>query len=164
MAGSLAEIDRASYPGLNFQSVQLWRQWLKLYQGDFASYDYNVRVGQGITPPANLSDEDKARWIALTQKRIDVVAHRWDSDWIIEIMERPGLATVGQIIGYNVLARKYLALKPTVRLALICARLGRDMGEIFAEHNVIVFWFPVGKTPRLPANYMPTGFVAPPSA
>ena len=155
MATNLSELNRAGYPGLNAQSVELWRTWLKYYESDFASFDYNVRVGQGIQAPAYLSDQEKALWKALTQKRIDVVAHRYDSDWIIEIMERPGLATVGQLIGYHSLGRKYLELKPTVRLALICARLGHDMAEIFAELGVLVFYFPVGKTPSFPPTFQP---------
>lgn len=154
MAGC-PEISRPSYEGLNAQSIALWRTWLKYYCTDFASFDYNVRVGQGIQPPAYLTDQEKALWKALTQKRIDVVAHRYDSDWIIEIMERPGLATVGQLIGYNSLARKYLTLKPTVRLALICARLGYDMAQIFRELNVLVFFFPVGKEPSFPPTFKP---------
>ena len=50
-AQPVAEVDRSFFPGLNTQSVTLWRQWLKFYEGDFSSYDYNVRVGQGIQPP-----------------------------------------------------------------------------------------------------------------
>lgn len=155
MTPLLGELARPNYPGLNAQSVDLWRKWLTFYEADFASFDYNVRVGQGIQPPAYLTDQEKALWKALTQKRIDVVAHRYDSDWIIEIMERPGLATVGQLIGYHSLGRTYLELKPTVRLALICARLGHDMAQIFREINVIVFFFPVGKSPSFPPQFQP---------
>lgn len=155
MAGSLAEVNKPNFAGLNAQSIALWRIWLKYYEADFSSFDYNVRVGQGIQPPAYLTDQEKALWKALTQKRIDVVAHRYDSDWIIEIMERPGLATVGQIIGYNSLGRKYLTLKPTVRLALICARLGHDMAGIFKELGVLVFFFAPGKPPSFPPEFEP---------
>lgn len=152
----IREIDRATYPGLNSSSVDLWRQWLKYYEGDFSSYDYNVRVGQGIQPPAYLTEQEKALWKSLTQKRIDVVAHRWDSDWIVEIVERPGLASIGQLIGYFHLAQEYLELKSTVRLALICARLGYDMAKIFKAQNVLVFFFPPGKPPSFPPTYQPS--------
>lgn len=155
MAINGSELNRASYPGLNAQSVELWRTWLKYYESDFAGFDYNVRVGQGIQAPAYLTEQEKAMWKALTQKRIDVVAHRYDSDWVIEIMERPGLATVGQLIGYKSLGRKYLELKETVRLALICGRLGHDMAEIFAELGVLVFYFPTGKPPSFPPTFKP---------
>ena len=50
-----SELDRASYPGLNPQATDLWRVWLKYYETSFDSYEYNVRVGQGITPLASLT-------------------------------------------------------------------------------------------------------------
>ena len=67
-----------------------------------------MRVGQGILAPAYLSQAEKDLWKKLTQKRIDVVAERPGQTWIIEIMERPGLAAVGQLIGYQHLYAKYV--------------------------------------------------------
>lgn len=154
----IAEIDKPYYEGLNVSSVELWRAWLRLYQDQFTNYRYNVRVGQGIVAPAYLSDVEKAQWKALTQKRIDVVADHIDEHWIIEIVERPGLASVGQLIGYLHLAEQYLDLPGTKRLALICARMGYDMGLIFKKQNVLEFIFPPGKQPRVPPTFLPTGW------
>src|SRR5579885_2410272 len=89
-----SELLRSSYPGLNPQSTDLWRQWLKYYETSFDSFQYNVRVGQGITPPAYLSDQEKELWKKLTQKRVDVIAHRANQTWIIEIQERADLRTL----------------------------------------------------------------------
>lgn len=152
----IAEIDRASFPGLNNSSVELWRKFLRYYQNDFASFDYNVRVGQGILPPAYLTDAEKVQWKMLTQKRIDVLAERFQETWIIEIIERPGLASVGQLVGYQHLTIEYLRPQPTIRLALICARLGHDMGLIFRKQGILVFYFPDGKRPSFPPQFMPT--------
>ena len=150
------EIDRPSYPGLNSSSVDLWRKFLKYYQGDFASFDYNVRVGQGILPPAYLTDAEKLQWKMLTQKRIDVLAERFRETWVIEIIERPGLASVGQLVGYGHLTLEYLRPQPTLRLAFICARLGHDMSLIFRKQGILVFYFPSGKPPSFPPTFMPT--------
>jgi hypothetical protein len=151
------ELQRSYYPGLISSSEDLWRKWLKYYEGDFSSYAYNVRVGQGITAPAYLTPEEAAQWKMLTQKRIDVVAERFDETWIIEIAERPGLAAVGQLVGYEHLGRKYLNTKQTVRTALVCARLGYDMAAIFKAQNVLVFLFPPAGAPSFPPAFLPTG-------
>lgn len=151
------ELNRTSYPGLNASSVALWRDWLKWYGNDFASFDYNVRVGQGIVAPGNLTPDEAALWKSLTQKRIDVVANRMGESWIIEIVERPGLASIGQLIGYMHLAAEYLEMQPVVRLALICARLGHDMALIFRRQNVMVFYFPPGAAPHFPPGFLPSG-------
>lgn len=154
----IAEIDRASYPGLITSSVDLWRKWLKYYGDMFTNYQYNVRVGQGIQAPAYLTPEEAAQWKMLTQKRIDVVAERFDETWIFEVAERPGLAAVGQLIGYEHLGRQYLDVKTTVRTALICARLGHDMAAIFKSQLVFVFLFPPAGTPSFPPTFLPTGY------
>lgn len=154
-----AELQRGYYPGLNESSVELWRDWLGYYEDMFENYQYNVRVGQGIQAPAYLSDAERAQWKMLTQKRIDVVCERFRETWIIEIVERPGLASIGQLIGYMHLAQQYLELKETTRLALICARLGHDMAAIFKAQSVLVFLFPPGKPPSFPPSLLPTGYV-----
>lgn len=158
---AIAEIDLPNYEGLNQSSVALWRTFLKWYADAFASFAYNVRVGQGIQPPAYLTDAEKTQWKMLTQKRIDVVAERLDETWIIEIVERPGLASIGQLIGYQHLAQEYLRVRARTRLALICARLGHDMASIFSKQGVLVFYFPAGKPPSFPPTFLPTGYTPP---
>lgn len=155
MSGS--EISRPYYPGLNTVSVDLWRKFLKYYEDAFESYNYNVHVGQGIQAPAYLTPDEAALWKQLTQKRIDVTAERFGETWIFEIVERPGLAAVGQLIGYEHLGRQYLNTKEVVRTALICARLGHDMASIFRAQNILVFLFPPAGNPSFPPTFMPTG-------
>jgi len=150
-----SQLDTTNYPGLNAQSIALWQQWLKLYEPRFTSYEYNVRVGQGILAPAYLTQAEKDLWKKLTQKRIDVVAERPGQTWIIEIMERPGLAAVGQLIGYQHLYAKYVKTPEKFVAALICARLGYDMRLIFDKQNVVIFQFKVGKGPVLPSAFLP---------
>lgn len=154
----VSELERGSYPGLNTSSVDLWRKWLKYYQDAFFNFQYNVHVGQGIQAPAYLTPDEAALWKQLTQKRIDVTAERMGETWIIEIVERPGLAAVGQLIGYEHLGRAYLNVKETVRTALICARLGHDMAAIFKAQDVLVFLFPPAGAPSFPPTFLPTGY------
>lgn len=154
-----SEFERSTYPGLNTSSVDLWRKFLHYYEDMFTNYQYNVRVGQGIQAPAYLTFAEAVQWKMLTQKRIDVVAERFMETWIIEIVERPGLAAVGQLIGYVHLGKQYLQTKETVRTALICARLGHDMASIFKAQNVLVFLFPPAGAPSFPPSFMPTGIL-----
>jgi hypothetical protein len=153
---SLLEVDKAYYPGLNPQATGLWRTWLKYYETSFESYDYNVRVGQGIAPLASLSDEEKALWKALTQKRVDVVAHRANQTWILEIQERADLRTLGQLVGYRHLVPAYLPTREVLMMGMICARLGHDMALALRANGVLVFFFPVGNPPSFPPTFPPT--------
>lgn len=157
-----SEIDRHSYPGLITSAADLWRKWLGFYEHDFSKFDYNVHVGQGIAAPGYLTPDEAALWKQLTQKKIDVVAERYQESWIFEIAERPGLREVGQIIGYGHLAAAYLKLNGTVSFGVICARLGHDMAMIFKNEGILVFFFPPAGAPSFPPTFMPTA--APPAA
>lgn len=150
-----SELDRPGYPGLNPQSTDLWRTWLKYYETSFESFDYNVRVGQGIAPLASLSDEEKALWKQLTQKRVDVIAHRANQTWILEIQERADLRTLGQLVGYKHLVPEYTAVREVLMLGLICARLGHDMALTLKGNGILVFFFPVGKPASFPPSFPP---------
>jgi len=153
---STSELDRSSYPGLNPQATDLWRSWLKYYETSFESYQYNVRVGQGIAPLGSLTDEEKVLWKSLTQKRVDVIAERVNQTWILEIQERADLRTLGQLMGYKHLVPAYTDAREVLMLGMICARLGHDMALALRSNGILVFYFPAGKAPSFPPTFPPT--------
>lgn len=151
----MTEAEQANYPGLNTTAAELWRDFLRVYETAFTRFDYNVRIGQGLQPPLGASAEDAALWKKLTQKRIDVVAYRRDQTWIIEIDERPGARTFGQLILYYHMADRYVELSGTKINALVCRYLGFDMFAAFKTQNTMIFKFQPGKQPSLPAAFPP---------
>ena len=158
---SSSELDRPSYPGLNASSIVLWKSFLNYYETSFDSYEYNVHVGQGITPPAYFSEDEKAQWIRLTQKRVDVVAQRANQTWVFEVQERADLRTLGQLMGYKHLVNAYTVTREVMMLGMICARLGHDMAITLRENGVLVFFFPPRKPPSFPPTFPPTYAVKP---
>jgi hypothetical protein len=156
-----SELDRASYPGLNVTATALWRTFLKYYETSFESFAYNVRVGQGITPPAYFSEDEKKQWISLTQKRVDVVAERNNQSWILEIQERTDLRSLGQLMGYKHLVPAYTQVREVLMLGMITARLGHDMALSLRQNGILVFFFPPGKAPSFPPTFPPSYAVSP---
>lgn len=137
---------RPFYPGLLPESAALWRRWLAEHELEFSAWEYNVRVGQGIRPPAAALTDDpilderlRNHFRALTQKRIDVVAHKPGEVWILEIAPRPGARELGQILLYEELLTGARPDLPAVMLGLICERLGADM-EITLRRQGIEIW------------------------
>ena len=151
----LREVDYPNYPGLNPQAADLWRTWLRLYEPAFENFQYNVRVGQGLDPGPGATDALREMWRQVTTKRVDVVAHRLNESWIIEIEPRPGLRTLGQLTGYAHLGPKYISLRPVLVLAVISTYIGFDMFGAFRSIGALVFAFPPGKAPNLPPNFQP---------
>lgn len=156
-----SEAERYKYPGLNSQSTALWRKFLKYYQTSFESFEYNVRVGQGIRAPAYFTEAEKEQWKALTQKRVDVVAERSNQTWIFEIQERADLRTLGQLLGYRHLVAAYHGTREKIMLGMICARLGYDMGIALRQNGVLIFYIPPTKNPFFPPTFMPPYKVPP---
>lgn len=152
---STSELNARSYAGMNVSSTLLWRQFLRYYETSFESYQYNVRVGQGITAPAYLSDAEKEQWKALTQKRVDVVAERANQTWVLEIQERADLRSLGQLLGYKHLVQAYLPTREVIMLGMICSRLGHDMALALRQNGVLVFFFPPGQPASFPPAFPP---------
>lgn len=150
------ESKMASYPGLNEVATALWRKWLELYEDRFDSFEYNVRVGQGLDPGPSATPEMREMWRMVTTKRIDVVAERENQTWVIEIEERPGLRTFGQVLGYLDLLPKYRAVRAILIGGLVSARLGFDMKGLFRSNEVLYFVFQPGSLPNLPPTFQPS--------
>src|ERR1700758_799986 len=109
---------KTRFDGLNDQAAELWVRWLKLYEDQFASFNYNVRVGRGLDPGPSATPAMREQWRAVTTKRIDVVGERAGQTWVIEIEPRPGLRTLGQIQGYLHLLPQYYPAQPVLIGAL----------------------------------------------
>jgi len=149
------ESERYYYEGLNAQSTALWRRFLELYQDRFESFEYNVRVGQGIHAPSGIPEEWARIWQMLTQKRIDCVAERENQTWVIEIEERPGARTFGQVGLYMHLLPKYRPVRAVLIGAVVSARMGFDMGGAFRAQEILYFVFPPSGYPSLPPQFLP---------
>jgi len=173
----ILESRKPSYPNMLEASAALWRRWLELYQDKFERWFYNVHVGAGVRPPADLSPAMQRDWWALTALRIDVVAERQDQTWCIEVAERPSAKVLGNLQLYAhllplyqgqnppklaVIQARYATdlllptdIRPIVIPALVCRFLGSDMAAVLQKAGVIPFVFPGAGSPKLPAQFMP---------
>lgn len=171
------ESQRRSYEGLNEASIALWRRWLELYEDRFERFFYNVRVGAGVRPPADISPEMKRDWWALTALRIDAVAERENQTWCIEIAERPSTKILGSLQLYTHVLPLYQGQAPPRRdviearnaqdfllptdireiviPALVCRFLGSDMAATVEKAGIWAFVFPGAGAPKLPAQFLP---------
>lgn len=152
---NMTEAERGNYEGLNADATRLWIRWLKLYQTEFESFNYNVRIGKGLDPGPSVSDATRAQWRALTSKRVDCVAERPGQTWMIEVDPRVTARTVGQVVVYSHLLPQFWPVRTNLILAIICERLGYDMGLVLRKSNVMWFKFSPGGVPSLPAMFQP---------
>ena len=134
----MALAERSQFPHLSPAENTLFRRWLILHENEFERFDFDVRVGEGAREPVPTLDKIAQGFVTLTQKRIDVVAHRPGEIWIIEVRPRADQTALGNLMGYRTLYQRQFSPAETVKLMVITDRIGDDDRMIFMTAGVPV--------------------------
>jgi len=121
------------YTHLLGADVPIWERFLEKFADDFTSFEYDVHVGNGITAPEDWPEEYRRMTKILSQKRIDVVAHKETELWIIEIKKEAGLGALGQVLGYILLHQQDFVTTKKLVGTIVTNFLQPDM-EFLLEH------------------------------
>ena len=121
------ESDRHKYPAMAPREVIVFRAWLALHQGEYDSFSYNVRVGNGIDPGPEYPAIYRQQYIENTQKRIDAVAWKGEQPTIIEVKDRATGSSMSQILTYKTLWPISFPGTLAPRLLLVTNRVSADM-------------------------------------
>lgn len=128
----------AKYPHLMPKDVEVWEKFLDSHPKYFNEVEYDVHVGQGVTTPPEAPKEYAYDYKHLTKKRIDVVGHKGEIIFIVEIKPSAGLSAVGQAFGLSQLFR---AENPNVARILPCIitdRIDKDIAQICERMRIVL--------------------------
>lgn len=89
------------YPHLMVGDIRIWEQYLEVGDPEYDSYDYDVHVGEGVKPSESWDTKVKAMALALSEKRIDVLAWKGNEPTIIEVKPQAALSAIGQVLSYG---------------------------------------------------------------
>lgn len=126
MAGRLPYGKRRKYPHMLGEDVPVWERFIEKFPERFDSVDYDWRVGQGAEVPEGLGEEYERMARMLSQKRIDVVGWVNEMPTIIEVKDRVGLSTLGQIEGYRILFERDFPGLRRPGVLVVCGRISGD--------------------------------------
>lgn len=115
----------------------IWMRYLMTGGNVFAPFEYDVRVGEGITVPVTDSRMTHNLAYALTTKRIDVVCNLQNRIRIIEVKKRAGLGAIGQLIGYRELYLQTFSDGLPVEMLLVTDELQPDLKPILYTSNIL---------------------------
>jgi hypothetical protein len=130
--------DRHKLPGLLPAEILVLRAWLLLHEGEYDSFDFNVRLGSGFDPGPKYEDNIRRQWIMNTQKRLDAVGYQGNQATIIEAKRRAGLSNIGQLVGYKVLWLRDHPDTPTPKLLLVTTSVQTDIFDVAQDSNIRV--------------------------
>lgn len=110
--------------------IPVWEQWLKTHKKEYDHFDYDVRVGESITPAPHVDANIASMAVSLAKKRIDAVGWQGDQPTIIEIKDFVGLTALGQMFSYPLLYQwEFPETKPP-EILLIATRYLPDTKKI----------------------------------
>lgn len=126
---------------LNAES-SLWSEFLRQYEKGWINYRYDVHVGDGVQPGPGYSVMTQGLAIALTQKRIDVVAERFGVVWIFEVKVQAALSALGQVMGYMDLYRYTYNYQGPMQGGIVSDNVLPDDMRVYDSAGLRVFLFP----------------------
>lgn len=130
------ESDRHKYPGMAPREVIIFRAWLALHQSEYDSFNYNVRVGNGIDPGPEYPAIYREQYIENTQKRIDALAWKGEQATIIEVKDRATGSSMSQILTYKTLWPITFPNMPAPKLLLVTNRVAADMPMVLDASGI----------------------------
>jgi hypothetical protein len=105
--------ERGDYPHMSKLDGALWERFLDEYAGTFLRFAYDVAVG-GFKPESETPNDPLAlMWRYSTALKIDALAERTDSLWVIEVKPHAGVSALGAALCYTtLLSLDPVAVKP----------------------------------------------------
>jgi len=130
------QVPSSSLTHLRPGEITLFRRFELLNPFPNAIYQFDFRLGYGIT-----LDPAWPAWLqrmatSLTQRRVDLLAMLPDSTWILEIKVRAGPAAVGQLVTYKALYERDYGSSPPVYLGIIADRNSYDMLPAYEIYRI----------------------------
>jgi hypothetical protein len=126
------------YPHLSPIDAAVWERFISLHPLRFDRVDYDVHVGEGITPAPQWEPQIMFMAMWLSQCRIDVIGWNGENPTIIELKGRAMTEAVGQLVSYQALYRVTYSLPRNIPLLLICEDIPTDILTVCSNHNIEV--------------------------
>lgn len=130
------ESDRAKFPAMQVDEILVWKGWLLLHQQDYASFDYNLRIGDGTDPGPAVSEPYRTMSIQLSQLRLDAVGWRGNQPTIFEVERRAKPRSVGQLLTYDAVWRNQRLSSSPPQLTLVCADYNVNILQAIREAHI----------------------------
>lgn len=127
------DIPRRLEPG----EKSIWRRLCELYPTRWWLVAFDVRVGQGETPPFLAPTAYREMIRLLSQGRIDVLVTNGDNLEMLELKSSAGFGSVGQLLCYKYLMGSTYPDLPVVRPILVSFKIKLDIVSCCSQFGII---------------------------
>jgi hypothetical protein len=133
---------RRWYPERPDRETPIIRDWLMARGAAFDRWSFSVRVGVGASADASHLPGVQRNTVFSSKKRIDILAWQGTQPYIIEVKERIGPGTLGQLQTYSHLWQEEHPDEPAPRLQAIGRSSDDDTIRVLNANGVDVFLYP----------------------
>lgn len=128
--------QRYWYPHLSPAEAAIWHRYISKYPDAFERVAYDVKVG--TVPEFVLNQDDPAirKQANLYQYKVDVVAEKGGTIFIIELKQGATMRAIGQVKGYGKLYLRDINSNAKVQHVIITDVLMPDMESLTAAEDV----------------------------
>jgi len=126
------------YPGMRQPESIIWDTWKAAVGIRFDDVQYNVAVGEGITPNPLHSAAVQAMAIKNSQRKVDVVYRVGTERTIVEVKERAQFGSIGQLLGYQHIWMQDHPGEPAPRMLLLTNRLSPGVQSAAVRYGITV--------------------------
>lgn len=127
------------YPHLAAADKALWNLFLGVHAKDFNSFDYDVKVGDGVTADEDVHPNLIKDYQDLTKKRIDAVGYQADGVTLFEVKPRAGTEALGQLLSYKHLYNETYPGVTVKALTVITAMMLPDEKKVYEAYGINVY-------------------------
>jgi hypothetical protein len=120
----------------------IWGKFLASHGKDYDRFDYDLRVGSGISPSGEVPELFQKDYKDLTKKRIDAVGYKNNLATIFEVKQRANFSAIGQLLGYGMLFREDYPTIMIRNLAIVCSFTTPDDYKVISSNKILVFIIP----------------------
>jgi len=138
MLGRYSNNALLRYPHMSAEEGIIWGKFLAKYGKEYQRFDYDLRVGSGVTPEQDLPYEFKKDYEDLTKARIDAVGYVYKTATIFEVKQRANFNGIGQLLGYKDLFLKSFPQFSVNDLILICGSATAEIQQVIEDQNIIL--------------------------
>lgn len=129
-------------PGALASETALVQRWLTERGAEYQGFDFNLRVGRGVAPGANIPEPWRSAALEASRRIIDVVAYRADSIDLLEVKGRADPCAIGQIWAYSTLWDRDNPTTPVRNQGIVCAMLDDELRYVLTLAQISAFVYP----------------------
>ena len=142
--------EQSRYPGMPVAEQLVWRAFLQVHGAEYDRFDYNVRLGAGVTPPEEIIEPWRSASIAASKPRADAIGWQGTTPTIFEIERYAKSDALGQILHYRDVweAENTTATSPV--LAIVCSDHTPALDISLEAHGIALYTVPTDFSSLVP--------------